>query len=96
MADTVVDHMDFGSFHAEQRDHRIPGERGNRDDGGRALSRVAGLGSEARAEFPGRVLAGEDEQIVKRGDGTPQGDSRQALIQAMEDIGCARAERLKQ
>jgi len=31
---------------------------------------------------------------VERGDGAPQGDSRQALIQAVEEIGCARTERL--
>ncbi len=94
LADTVVDHADFRGFHAEQRDHRVPGERGNRDDGVRALGGVAGLGGEAGAEFRGGVLAGQHEQIVECGDGAPQGDARQALIQAMEEIGGARTERL--
>src|SRR5207244_942254 len=51
---------------------------------------VASLCGKALAEFRSRVFAGEDEEIVKGGDGPPQLDIREPLIQAVEQSGAAR------
>ena len=61
-----------------------------------ALGGIASLAGEARAEFRGGIFAGEDEQIVERGHGAPQGHVRQALVEAVKQVGPARAERLRQ
>ena len=57
---------------------------------------VARLGGEAGAELGRGVLAGHHEQVVERGDGAPHANTRQALIEPVEQIGASRSERLSQ
>jgi hypothetical protein len=83
------DDPDAGGFDAQEFLHLAGGEVRDSDDQVAAARGQTGLFGKTRAEFRGRVLTGDDEQIVKRGD-RPPGGRVHTLVQGMKQIGVGR------
>src|ERR1039458_7132045 len=89
-------HADLGGLDAEQGNHLAFGEFGDRDDQIGARGGIASLRGEAEAELGARVVAGHHEQVVEGSYGTAHGQARQALVEAVEQAGRARAPRFRE
>src|SRR5262245_44909495 len=91
-----MDDADARSLHAEQLLDLRGGELGDRDDAVRISRGATGLFSKAPPEFRCRIISGEHEQIVERGDGAPQSSGGEPLVEPMKDAGAAGQNRLLQ
>ena len=84
------DHAYSGRLHCQVFFHLAGGEARDGDDQVAAARGFPSLFGEPRAKLGRRVLAGDDEQIVKGGYG-PAGGCVHALVQGMKDVGVGRA-----
>ena len=92
--DTVMNDVNAPPLDAQQFFHLARGECRDRDDRLRLCRGLLCLRGEAPAEFGRGIISGEHEEIVESCHGMPESCPRQALIQAVEQIGAARHERL--
>src|SRR4051794_12852407 len=63
------------------------GEMRDADDALGVLGGIFRLAGEARTKLRTGIFSGENEQIVKRGDGAAGTLKRQALVESMEQVG---------
>ena len=95
-ASAVVDDVDAGGIHAEQRNYLALGECRDGDDGVGAPGGIARLFGEARPEFRSGVFARHHEEIVEGGDGAAERQAGKPLIEAVEEGSAAGENRFEQ
>ena len=90
----MMHHMNARALHWQQF-FDLPGrEFGHSDNGVRFLGRAACLLRKAAAKLRRRIVAGQYEEIVKRGHRLVKADARDPLVQPMKKIARAGKERL--